>query len=262
MLEPEVGIDWIKATPPGRFPSRVGNADLARRTQFPKVSLDPKEARPSQALQEGSSFLGTRSNAWESRQHLWLDALFRPRLHSVSRLKEPTSLQWHYTGFLGRNPFHGWLVVGNAWRRRRGHEPRVAYLACRGKTWGSVRALLGIPLGVEETPMARFRMEVARKVIQVMEIVVEATDLDDAYAVAGDEAGNHDFSGREKDAEYEVMGGYLDAGDAGDDLAEDSLVFAESDAQKDSARHWPFSRLPKETRNETHATATDLSPRR
>jgi hypothetical protein len=54
--------------------------------------------------------------------------------------------------------------------------------------------------------MAQFRMTVARKVVQVMEITVQAADLDEAFVLAGEQAG----SGREQDAEYEVIDGHLE----------------------------------------------------
>lgn len=52
--------------------------------------------------------------------------------------------------------------------------------------------------------MPWFNVSVTRKVYQTKVIKVKALDEDDAHAVAIDEAGNYDFSGLEKEAEYEV----------------------------------------------------------
>jgi hypothetical protein len=53
--------------------------------------------------------------------------------------------------------------------------------------------------------MAKFIVTVTRTVHQTMDIEVEASDEDDAFAVGEDEAGNHDFTGKEKEARYEVI---------------------------------------------------------
>jgi hypothetical protein len=65
--------------------------------------------------------------------------------------------------------------------------------------------------------MPKFIVTVTRYCCQTKDIEVEAEDEDDAFAVASDEAPNHDFSGLEKNAEYDVQAARLKCTDMGKD---------------------------------------------